>query len=219
MVWCSLRYFLPLHNWTFSNPHSLGRKRTGLVNTVCSWPGAALVLYGAQRSHRTGTYSPVQNHSSPCTPARCWMCPRPAPAPMEPGESVPAVTSLGSNDSSPLCLSSSDRAPESPVRLNHQFYQQLYKISVIMHTKLLSLPGQPLGPTISFAHAEEFAIGAHSTLHDSISVSRQEPDHTSETWNVVIAKLLISTDFSLLQQLQSTIKVSFSVLLFALCGI
>lgn len=79
------------------------------------------------------------------------MCHRPAPAPMEPRESAPAVASMGSTDSAPLCLSSpcsSDRRAGSPVRLSiHQFYQQLYKIPVTMHTRFFSVClGSPLAP-------------------------------------------------------------------------
>lgn len=83
MLWCGGVWDIsfPYTIEPFLTPTPSERRETALVNTICSWPGAALVLYGAQRSHRTDTCSPVQNHPSPLTPPRCWMYHRAAPAP------------------------------------------------------------------------------------------------------------------------------------------
>lgn len=83
MLWCGGVWDIsfPYTIEPFLTPTPSERRETALVNTICSWPGAALVLYGAQRSHRTDTCSPLQNHPSPLTPPRCWMYHRAAPAP------------------------------------------------------------------------------------------------------------------------------------------
>lgn len=53
-----------VHDTYFSSPCSPKRKGTGSVNSLCSWPGAAILLYGSW-SHRTDLSTARGNHSLP----------------------------------------------------------------------------------------------------------------------------------------------------------